>query len=150
MQEDSNNETREALEKWVKNQLNSCVNELIDQGAFSSVMVEAKPAWVFPFGILIGMVREQDQKQEFDWFITGDFPTARVHSTVASTAREAARHFALQWQLEAKKLEDSADDDLSTENLFGIDTKQSVDDLVKRAQSLYELVEEDSLWQEAS
>ena len=150
MQEDSNNKTREALEKWVKNQLNSCINELIDQGEFSSVMVEAKPAWVFPFGILIGMVREQDQQQGFDWFITGDFPTARVHSTVATTAREAARHFALQWQLEAKKLEDSADDDLSTGNLFAGDNTQIIADLVERAESLYELAEQDSLWQEAS
>lgn len=149
MSEESSSQTEEQLKKWVKDQLNESVRELIEQGLFSSVMVEAKPAWVFPFGLLIGMIREQDQHQGFDWFISGNFPTDTVHSSTASTVRDAARHFALKWQLEAKRLEDHTDD-LSTENIFGDDTPNRGAELVERAQSLYELVEQDSLWQEAS
>ena len=143
MQEKSN--TEEQLQKWVKHQLDSAVRELINQGLFSSVMVEARPAWVFPFGLLIGMIREQDQRKGFDWFISGDFPTARISSDVASTAREAARHFALQWQLEAKRIEDRASRD---SNGMQSDADQASQRLVERAQSLYELVEQDPLWQE--
>jgi hypothetical protein len=82
------------------------------------------------------MIREQDQRKGFDWFISGDFPTARVSSSVAPTPRDAARHFALKWQLEAKRVEDT----LNTES-------ESVTNLVQRAQSLYELVEQDALWE---
>ena len=141
-----NSKTEEELRKWVKHQLDSAVRELIDQGLFNSVMVEAKPAWVFPFGLLIGMIREQDQRKNFDWFISGDFPTARVSSDVASTAREAARHFALQWQLEAKRLEDASSNETRDD---GAGSQSATQSLVERAQSLYELVEQDALWQES-
>jgi hypothetical protein len=145
MQEHSKKQTEEELKKWVKNQLDSAVRELMDQGLFNSVMIEAKPAWVLPFGLLIGMIREQDQRKDFDWFISGDCPTDRVHSTIASTAREAARHFSLQWQLEAKRLEDSSPGEPETDSFTGQTTQQ----LVEKAQSLYELVEEDSLWEDS-
>jgi hypothetical protein len=148
MEENSNSKTEEELKNWVKNQLQSAVRELTEQGLFNTAMVEAKPAWVFPFGLLIGMIREQGEASSFDWFITGDFPTARVHSSIASTAREAARHFALKWQLEAKRLENSDQAPAAAESSQNADGKTS-EQLVEMAQSLYELVEQDSLWQQA-
>lgn len=148
MQTSPNSKTEEELKKWVTNQLESAVKELTEQGLFDTAMVEARPAWVFPFGLLIGMIREQGETTSFDWFIKGDFPTGRVHSSIASTAREAARYFALQWQLEAKRIEESGSD-TQGEELTQPEPGKSGNQLVEMAQSLYELVEQDSLWQEA-
>jgi len=147
MEENQNARTEEELKKWVKSQLESAVRELSDQGLFDTAMIEAKPAWVFPFGLLIGMIREQGEVTSFDWFIKGDFPAARVHSSIASTAREAARHFALQWQLEAQRLEGGGAAAHGTE-VSKSTVAPTSDQLVAMAQSLYELVEQDSLWQQ--
>jgi len=145
MQENTSTKTDEELKKWVKNQLQSAVKELTEQGLFNTAMVEAKPAWVLPFGLLIGMIREQGESNSFDWFIKGDFPADRVHSSKASTAREAARHFALQWQLEARRIEDhngKPPGERAPSSVAGKTSSQ----LVEMAQSLYELVDQDSLW----
>jgi len=145
MPENTNSQTEEELKKWVKNQLQSAVRELTEQGLFNTAMVEAKPAWVFPFGLLIGMIREQGESASFDWFIKGEFPAARVHCSKASTAREAARHFALQWQLEARRMEDGAGEPSGKGETRAVPGKSS-EQLVEMAQSLYELVDQDSLW----
>ena len=148
MQENSTEQSKEKLEKWIKQQLDSAVRELMGRRIFESVMIEAKPAWVFPFGLLIGMVREQETSSGFDWFISGDFPTATVHSSVAETARDAARHFALAWQLEAKRLEDGISATSDETKPPATSSPEGLQ-LVERAQSLYELVEQDSLWEPA-
>lgn len=148
MEDNSATQSNEKLTKWIKQQLDSAVRELMDRQMFQSVMIEAKPAWVFPFGLLIGMIREQEQNKGFDWFITGDFPTATVHSSVSGSARDAARHFALAWQLEAKRLEDSSQ--TSSENIDStFNAATEAQQLVERAQSLYELAEQDSLWEQS-
>jgi len=119
----------EELEAWIKQQLAGAVEELTGKGLVESIVVEAKPAWVLPFVLLIGKIREQGRADGFDWFIYGDAPTTVALSTVAVTPRDAARHFALQWHLEASRKDEAGAD------------------LARRAEALYELVEEDSLWQ---
>jgi hypothetical protein len=120
----------EKLNAWIKQHMDSAVRELMDLGLAEGVIVEAKPAWVFPFTLLIGRLREHGQLGGFDWFICGDAPTSHVSSTVAATPREAARHFALQWQIDAARQGDAGED------------------LARKAEALYELVEQDSLWEQ--
>lgn len=116
------------LKAWVKKTMDAAVDELMRRGVVDSVVVEARPAWTLPFSLLIGQVREQGAAEAFDWFICGDSPVTVAKHTVAASPREAARHFALQWQLEAARQ--------------GADGEA----LSQRAGALYELVEEDSLW----
>ena len=119
----------EELEAWVKQQLAKAVQELTEKKLVESIVVEAKPAWVLPFVLLIGKIREQGRTDGFDWFIYGDAPTTVALSRVAVTPRDAARHFALQWHLEAGRRGEAGAE------------------LTRRAEALHELVEEDSLWQ---
>jgi len=128
MNHEPDSEIDEKLKAWVKQQLDEAVQELIRQGIFERLLIEAKPAWVFPYQILIGKIRERERGEEFSWFICGDLPTGHLHSSQASSPREAARHFALQWQLDATRRQDGGRD------------------LVEKAEALYELVNEDSLW----
>ncbi len=119
------------LDEWTKQRLDAAVRELTGRARFESMVVEAKTAWVLPFTLLIGRIREQGQSGGFEWFICGDAPVTLVHSSLAATPRDAARHFSLQWQLDAEQLGDAGYD------------------LVKKAEALYELVEDASLWQQA-
>ncbi|MCU0988836.1 MAG: DUF4826 family protein [Xanthomonadales bacterium] len=119
----------EKLNAWVKQRMDGAVRELMQRGVVEDVVVEAKPAWVFPFTLLIGRIRDQSGRAGFDWFICGDAPLSHVDSKMAATPREAARHFALQWQLDATRAGEAGAD------------------LVKKAEALYELVQQDALWQ---
>lgn len=128
MNQPGDKEMNEKLKDWVKQQLDATVKDFMEQGVVKGLLVEAKPAWAFPFQILIGKVREREQGDEFSWFICGDLPTDRLDSAQAASPREAARHFALKWQLEAERREPLDEE------------------LVRKAESLYELANEDSLW----
>lgn len=129
----SENERRpepdEALKAWTKKTMDVAVKELMDRGVLESVVAEARPAWMLPFTLLIGQVREHGATEGFDWFICGDGPITVASSKVAASPREAARHFALQWQLQASRK-------------GGEGTE-----LTHKAEALYELVEDPGLWE---
>lgn len=119
----------EAIKAWIKKSMDDVVQELMDRGVLDSIVAEARPAWILPFTLLIGQVREHGKSGGFDWFICGDGPTTVANSKVAASPREAARHFALQWQLEASRK--------------GADGAE----LSHKAGALYELVEDQGMWE---
>lgn len=119
----------EAHRAWVKQTMDDAVQELMDRGVVESVVAESRPSWILPFTLLIGQVREHGDTEGFDWFICGDGPTTVATSKVAATPREAARHFALQWQLQAAR-EGGDGGGLS-----------------QKASALYELAEDEEFWE---
>ncbi len=118
----------EELAAWIKKNFDEAIDELTRNGVTGSLLVEAKPAWVFPFQLLIGKIRERDDPDEFLWFICGNASTDHIPGSHAESPREAAKHFALKWQLDASRI-GNTDKDLSA-----------------RASALYQFVEEDRLW----
>jgi hypothetical protein len=118
-----------ALQDWISKRMNEATNELIKRGLIQAAVAEAKPAWVLPFTLLIGRIRDLGREDGFDWFICGDGPLTHVRSNCAESPREAARHFALQWQLLASRMGGAQGDELA-----------------RKAGALYELVEEEQLW----
>jgi len=149
MVDNHDNSGREELDAWIKKQLNAAVRKLMDQGAIDSLIVEAKPAWVLPFQILIGKIRAQGQPNHFKWFICGEIPTDYLPSSVAVTPRETAKHFVMKWQLAAarhqKKIERSPPATTSESPM-----KDPGKQLADHAEALYGLVEEDRLWLQGS
>ncbi len=130
---------------WARQALADIVQEILDQGIIDSPLVEARPAWTKPFEIVVGKLRDQGQQAEFLWVIGGDVPVDCVHSGVASTARDAARHFSMKWQLEAARLENS-----SERRRLGVDPSADWEAqaraLIDRAQYLYSVVDDDQYW----
>lgn len=128
---------------WVKETLRRAVDEIVEIGLFDEPLIEAKPVWIFPPGFVIGKVRVQGESREFIWMICGDLPLDYLKSTLAKTPREAARHFALKWQLDAARRRDLAPID-------GADARKNLDAECERlasgAESLFKLIEVDSLW----
>ena len=120
----------EELAAWVRKNFDQAIEELMHIGATEGLLVEAKPAWMYPFQILIGKIRDKDHPGGFLWFICGDTPTDHIPGSHADSPREAAKYFSLKWQLDASRVGNS-DKDLSA-----------------KATALYEFVEEDRLWEQ--
>lgn len=127
--ENTSNEISEKLEPWIRSQLDSAVQTLIELQVFEDALIEVKPAWTLPFQLLIGKAREQSDARNFRWFICGDIPLDHLNSAAASTPREAAKHFAMKWQLDATRLQND-----------------SSETLIANAETLYALADHDNLW----
>jgi hypothetical protein len=143
MDENLESPGREQLDAWTKKQLDAAVRKLMDLDVIDSIIIEAKPAWVLPFQILIGKIRAHGQAKDFDWCICGELPTDFVGSAVASTPREAARHFAMKWQLEAArhKALPGQESPGPVPQLSEIGSQ-----LAETAEALYELADDEGLW----
>jgi hypothetical protein len=127
--ENNTKETLEALRPWLTKELDTATGVLIERGVFDTDLIEARPAWVLPRQILIGQARPHGREADTVWFISGEVPFDAVPGSVASVPRDAARHFAMKWQLEAEKLEGDA-----------------ATDLIEIAESLYALADDERLW----
>lgn len=121
---------KEELRRWVESTLKKAIGELMVDGRIQEEFFEHRPAWVMPFKVVLGRVRRPLDADDRQWVICGEVPTDTELTGVASSPRDAARHFALKWQLEAAKQPESP------ETLL----------LVAQAEALYELVEDDNIW----
>lgn len=141
----NDNPINEQTLAWAREKLAELVTEVTDLGAIDSQLVEARPAWVKAEEIVIGQLRDQGSLTEFLWIIGGNTPTDCLHSSAAPTARDAARHFSMKWQLEASRLEDPEE-----RSRLGLDPNVDWDAqakaLIAVAESLYAATEQDQLW----
>lgn len=116
---------------WLRSRLDRAVQDLIASGIFRTATIEVKPAWAAPGHYLIGKAREAGDARDFRWFIQSDSGGLdHVPGDTAATAREAARHFSLKWQLDATRI---AEADATA--------------LIERAEFLYTLVDDERFWQ---
>lgn len=131
---DQKQEDESAL-AWARETFDKAVQVIIDRGVLDGALVEAKPSWALPNKLVVGQVRETNESTGFNWVICGHLmPTDHLGSGVATTPRDAARHFSLKWQLDATRAKEPSVADI----------------LIARAEELYEIVEDDSFWQAQS
>lgn len=139
---DKNNELR----TWYKKTLEDTVKEMVKTKAVTGAAIEAVPMWTVPFKILIAKVWDATQKSQFVWTIAGeDAVTDHIPGPMAANPQEAARHFAMKWQLDAERLQVTAKDDPKARHrgeVVGIYT----DKLVAKAEALYDLATQDEIW----
>jgi len=148
MSENLHNGNSEDVVSWARELLDEAVQEMMRRGVVTDALVEAKPVWALPYEIMIGRIRDSYAQTSSIWVITGDVPTDYVGMDVASTPREAARHFTLKWQLDAARYKDPA-----VQKELGAELKDSWDELgeqlARTAEALFSVVEDDKLWQES-
>jgi len=148
MSDDLGGDASEEVAAWIRENLDESVDELMRLGVVTATLVEARPIWSLPFEFVIGQVRDADDKSTFKWVISGAVPVDHIDSTIATTPREAARYFALKWQLDAARYRDS-----SIQESVSPEQKQSWDQLGEKlatqAETLFELVDTESLWQQS-
>lgn len=136
-------EQQAAFEEWVSRQLNSHATHLFKQGLIDG-KVDVGIAWALPGRLCIGTVQSKRDPAKAFWVISGDIPTDHLQLKQAKTAREAAKHFALKWQLQATRLAESQS--------VGRDAKDGKvwsgagEELHRKAEALYAITEMDEHW----
>ena len=140
---------KEALRAWFKPLLDEVVQEMLKRNAVTGTAVEASPTWAFPGKILIAKVWGMGQKTRFIWTICGeDVITDHIPGSMATTPKDAARHFALKWQMDADRLLAVGSSKSPTQ-----DSREQMGNyankLIKDAEALYDLTERDGIWQQA-
>ncbi|MDJ0748727.1 MAG: DUF4826 family protein [Woeseiaceae bacterium] len=111
--------------------VNEAIRGAADAGIVDEALVEARPAWALPNRLLVGQLREQMNPRTFHWFIAGEAPLDFTASANAASPRDALRHFAMKWQLDAERTDDA-------------DRKA---ELIELAESVYELADDERFWQ---
>jgi hypothetical protein len=146
MTESQTEKDNEARRKWFKPILDDVVKEMIARKAIVGAAVEANPVWAIPHQILIAKVWGMGQKNRFIWTISGEgVITDHIAGSMAATPKDAARHFALKWQMDADRLRqlgDSKSPVANTDPHMG----NYADKLIKDAESLYDLTEREEIW----
>lgn len=128
---------------WAQETLDSAIDEVLSRGLFDDPFLQAHPAWKIDGALLIA---ECQAGQERYWLIAGkDSPTDLIGSHTASTPQEAARYFALKWQLAAEKLQ--VGDEVPPPQVSADELDEKVARLIWCAESLLELADTDPVWQ---
>ena len=131
---------------WAKDRLATAINEITKTGIFDGITVEARPEWTLPGKIVIGRVRDTGMDHHEYWVIAGELPTDCTSAKNCATPRDAARHFALKWQVGAEQIRDPEmrkKQGLAQE----MDWESESDQLASIAESLYQVVEADKVWE---
>ncbi len=132
---------QQAFSRWVKEQFDNMARHAAENGLFDTDRLEGRPVWAIPHQAFIGRIWQIDSTANAYWIISGVFHTDHIPVSVAPTVREAARHFALKWQMQSARLEGDDAEPAGEANWTGIG-----ENLVEQAEALYALVERDEIW----
>jgi hypothetical protein len=125
--------TAEQQQQWIREQYQAATKYLATQGLVTdSVIVEAS-RYLVP---LLAIWKLKVLDGSYFWVICGDLPSDHNTFDVAPNAREAVRHFAFKWQMQA-------------ENLLKIADKEQEEFaklLISRAEGLYDMYQQEKLW----
>ncbi|WP_028764796.1 DUF4826 family protein [Shewanella colwelliana] len=135
-------EQREALtQQWIKEHFQKANRFLAEQGVIPSKVIAEDSRYLAPLLAVWKMESKQPKAQTF-WVMSGDLPSDYVDVKVATTARDAIRHFSMMWQLKAENLTNSGAIKDKTQAQFA-------QLLVSRAESLYQIHNDEKLWKES-
>ena len=126
--------TEEQQQQWIREQYQVATKYLAEKGIVTDSVKAEDSRYLVP---LLALWKLTSIKGEKFWVLCGDLPSDHSSIDVAPDAREALKHFSLKWQMQA-------------ENLLKAKDKEQTDFahlLIGRAEGLYKLCEDDSLWQ---
>ena len=100
--------------------------------------------WIIPHRAMLGRVwPKHGAPSPKLWVITGIVPTDHAEAGAAKTCREAARYFAMKWQLEAARL------GKGTGSAMGegkVDWNEMENNIASRAEWLHDLLQDNRRW----
>ncbi|MFT5235028.1 MAG: hypothetical protein ACI90A_000390 [Shewanella sp.] len=132
-------EQQEVLrQQWIKEHFQKANRFLAEKGVIPSKVIADESRYLAPYVAVWKMESKQPTKRTF-WVMSGDLPSDYVDVKVASTAREALRHFSMMWQMQAENLFKSGATKDPTQAKFA-------QLLVSRAESLYQIQGDEKLW----
>lgn len=133
---------------WARACLDEACITVSGTGMLEGITFDARVAWTLPNRIVIGQLRDTGPHLREFWVISGEVPTDCIDASTSATPRDAARHFALKWQLGAEQLRDpNSERDPRVKALQNRET--AADELQRVAAELYVLADEDLAWKSA-
>lgn len=128
--------TEEERNEWVREQFQNANQYLAERGMLSDRILTKESRYLVP-NVAIWKFKLQNGKKV--WVINGRVTTDHVNADVAKTARDVIRHFSLNWQLKAENIDALGEAaDPAQKGMVGI--------LIRNAEALYELSEDERLW----
>ncbi len=122
--------------EWVRAQFQKANEYLATKGIIPDNVAVSESRYLPPL-VAVWKLNTRDAKSF--WVISGDLPTDHMPVTAAPNAREAIRAFALHWQLKAEQIAQSGFTDKTQVDFANL--------LVNRAEGLYNLFDNEPLWQ---
>jgi len=101
--------------------------------------------WMVPHRAMLGRVWPKHGVSPKLWVITGVVPTDHAEAGAGKNCRDAARYFALKWQLEAARLEHGKGDGANKDDGH-IDWQDVSSNISGRAEWIYSLVNDNRRW----
>lgn len=123
--------------QWVRDQYQKANEHLASKGIIPDNVAVTESRYLPPY-MAIWKLNTKD-KQSF-WVISGDLPSDHIPFSAATNARQAVRAFSMQWQLKAQQIIDSGINDKTKRDFANL--------LISRAESLYQMFDDNKLWQE--
>lgn len=130
-------QNQEQLAEWAKAQFQKANQHLAENGLLFQSVIAEESRYLAPF-VAVWKINTNDNQQL--WVISGDLPADYLPVTVADSARSALKHFALKWQLKAENIRLQVVNDNTQLEFARL--------LEARAESLFELENNEQLWQQ--
>lgn len=126
--------TEDQQQQWVKDQYQIATKYLAEKGIVTNNVAVEESRYLVPL-LALWKLTAMDGKKF--WVLCGDLPSDHSSFDIAPNAREALRHFALKWQMQAENLLQAKNEEqIKFANL-----------LISRADGLYALYDDEKLWQ---
>jgi hypothetical protein len=134
----------QAFAEWHKAQQQQVADYMRRLEAFDSD-ITGEWLWIVPQRAMLGRVWPKHGVSPRLWVITGVVPTDHAENNAARSCRDAARFFALKWQLEAARLAkgNGAGPKVGDDK---IDWNDMRDNIARRAEWLHDLMQDDRRW----
>ena len=131
---------------WLRQTFDTAVNLVMSVRLVHGAVAEARPVWYIPNEIIVGQMRVHRDDTDFVWIVCGDVPTDHIDSEAADNPRDAIRHFAMKWQMNAARFSDP--ETRATLNLpETTDWEAECRKVETQAERLYALAESDAHWE---
>jgi hypothetical protein len=143
-----NQEELQAYAEWAKEQINGMADHIRSSDLFHDEIM-GHAVWTLPHQLFIGKAWSKSDKTKSYWIISGEqVPTDHIGFSVAATAREAAKHFTMKWQMQSVRLERLGDGagEGTGEPSDDVDWLKVASGLQAQAEALYGLVENEEAW----
>ena len=131
--------TEEQKADWVRDQFQKANKHLAENGVLFESVVTSESRYLVPV-VAVWKIKATDKR--LYWVINGDLPTDFVIADVATSARDAIKHFSMAWQLKAANLRAAENADTTLLEYAAL--------LESRAEGLYTLQNKAELWQDPS
>lgn len=127
--------TEQESTAWSQQTYQKATAFLAEKGIITATVSMEHSRYLAP---LVAIWKIKTSDSQWLWVISGDLPTDFVAQGAAKTARDAMKSFSFKWQMDSEKIKTAGE--------IGADQMEFAKLLQTRAESLYDICEQDDLW----